>query len=97
MRNRAQPEGCIAEGYLAEECLTFCSRYLNNVETKINRPLRSNDESVIGGAQPFVLSEVERRQTHQYILFNCEKVTPYLEYVHLPIYFLTLLHSNLSF
>uniref|UniRef100_A0A803MV00 DUF4218 domain-containing protein n=1 Tax=Chenopodium quinoa TaxID=63459 RepID=A0A803MV00_CHEQI len=26
VRNRAHPEGSIAEGYLADECLTFCSR-----------------------------------------------------------------------
>ncbi|GMP78094.1 hypothetical protein CsSME_00034161 [Camellia sinensis var. sinensis] len=25
VRNRTHPEGSIAEGYLAEECLTFCS------------------------------------------------------------------------
>ncbi|KAK1354795.1 hypothetical protein POM88_048051 [Heracleum sosnowskyi] len=27
---KSKPEGSIAEGYLAEECLTFCSRFLNN-------------------------------------------------------------------
>ncbi|XP_020973047.1 uncharacterized protein LOC110269510 [Arachis ipaensis] len=26
VRNKSRPEGSIAEGYLAEECLTFCSR-----------------------------------------------------------------------
>ncbi|RYR04265.1 hypothetical protein Ahy_B06g083913 [Arachis hypogaea] len=34
----AQPEGSIAEGFLSEEILTFCSRYQDNVETRINRP-----------------------------------------------------------
>ncbi|XP_025682531.1 uncharacterized protein [Arachis hypogaea] len=43
VRNRAQPEGSIAEGYLSEEILTFCSRYLDNVETRINRPTRVDD------------------------------------------------------
>ncbi|XP_052119008.1 uncharacterized protein LOC107493943 [Arachis duranensis] len=43
VRNRAQPEGSIAEGYLSEEILTFCSRYLDNVETRINRPSRVDD------------------------------------------------------
>nr|XP_025625188.1 uncharacterized protein LOC112717339 [Arachis hypogaea] len=33
MRNQAQPEGSIAEGYLMQEILTFCSRYLDNIET----------------------------------------------------------------
>ncbi|XP_074359754.1 uncharacterized protein LOC141699836 [Apium graveolens] len=28
VRNRRKPEGSIAEGYLAEECVTFCSRFL---------------------------------------------------------------------
>ena len=31
VRNKAYPEGCIVEGYLAEECAIFCSRYLNDV------------------------------------------------------------------
>ncbi|XP_072076439.1 uncharacterized protein [Arachis hypogaea] len=43
MRNRAQPEGSIAEGYLSKEILTFCSRYLDNVETRINRPTWVDD------------------------------------------------------
>lgn len=46
MRNKFRPEGSIAEGYLADECLTFCSRYLDGgVETRFNRPGRNNDES----------------------------------------------------
>ncbi|KAL0413519.1 UNVERIFIED_CONTAM: hypothetical protein Sradi_1553600 [Sesamum radiatum] len=43
VRNRAHPEGSIARGYLMEECMNFCSRYLNDVETKENRPPRNND------------------------------------------------------
>ncbi|WJZ96904.1 hypothetical protein VitviT2T_015549 [Vitis vinifera] len=34
VRNKSRPEGSIAEGYIAEECTTFCSRYLHDVETK---------------------------------------------------------------
>jgi hypothetical protein len=46
VRNRAHPEGSIAEGYLAEEALTFCSRYLHkNVETRLNRSSRNYDNS----------------------------------------------------
>ncbi|KAL4337201.1 hypothetical protein AHAS_Ahas12G0086500 [Arachis hypogaea] len=44
--NRAQPEGSIAEGYISEEILTFCSRYLDNIETRINRLGRVDDQSV---------------------------------------------------
>ncbi|XP_052159472.1 uncharacterized protein LOC127776976 [Oryza glaberrima] len=48
VRNKAHPEGCIAEAYLADECMTFCSRYLEGFETKHNQPTRNddNDESV---------------------------------------------------
>ncbi|XP_058726059.1 uncharacterized protein LOC131597373 [Vicia villosa] len=44
VRNRAYPEGSIAEGYLAEEAITFFSRYLHsNVDTRLNRKSRSYD------------------------------------------------------
>jgi len=33
VRNKAAPEGCIAEGYIAIELVTFCSRYLKNAST----------------------------------------------------------------
>ena len=48
-RNKRYPGGSIAEGYLAEECMTFCSRYLEDVETRLNRPSRNvglNDPSL---------------------------------------------------
>ena len=34
----------MAEGYLTQEILTFCSRYLDNIETRWNRPSRVDDE-----------------------------------------------------
>ena len=38
VRNRSRPEGSIAEGYLAEECLVFCSRYMNDgIKTRFSR------------------------------------------------------------
>ncbi|XP_019260720.1 PREDICTED: uncharacterized protein LOC109238697 isoform X1 [Nicotiana attenuata] len=38
VRNRSCPEASIAEGFLADECLTFCSRYLHDgVKTKFTR------------------------------------------------------------
>ncbi|GJU32846.1 F-box domain containing protein [Tanacetum coccineum] len=38
VRNKAKPEGSIAEGYVAEEALTFSSHYFWDVTTKFNRP-----------------------------------------------------------
>ena len=41
VRNKACPEGSIAEGYIDNECLNFCSLYYNNMETIWNRPERN--------------------------------------------------------
>ncbi|XP_042942865.1 uncharacterized protein LOC122277050 [Carya illinoinensis] len=43
VHNRARPEGSIAEAYLHVECLTFCSMYLNDIETRHNREERNTD------------------------------------------------------
>ncbi|GJW62212.1 reverse transcriptase domain-containing protein [Tanacetum coccineum] len=56
VRNKAKPEGSIAEGYVAEEALTFCSRYLkDDVETRFNR-LGRNDDDVRQAVVWFVLN-----------------------------------------
>ena len=45
VRNKSRPEGSIAEAYLVEECLNFCSRYLHEgVQTRFNRRPRNTDE-----------------------------------------------------
>jgi hypothetical protein len=41
IRNKARPEGSIAEACVADEALTFCSRYLDDVETRLNRAPRN--------------------------------------------------------
>nr|GFB78031.1 hypothetical protein [Tanacetum cinerariifolium] len=38
VRNKAKPEGSIAEGYVAEEALNFSSHYFRDVTMKFNRP-----------------------------------------------------------
>ncbi|GJZ77581.1 hypothetical protein Tco_0642253 [Tanacetum coccineum] len=43
VRNKAKPEGLIAEGYVAEEALTFSSHYFWDVTTKFNHPDRNVD------------------------------------------------------
>nr|GFB70721.1 hypothetical protein [Tanacetum cinerariifolium] len=43
VRNKAKPEGSIAEGYVAEEALTFSSYYFRDVTTKFNCPDRNVD------------------------------------------------------
>ncbi|KAH0775077.1 hypothetical protein KY290_012214 [Solanum tuberosum] len=45
VRNNARLEGSIAEGCIIDECLTFCSMYLTNIETRFNREDRNADGS----------------------------------------------------
>ena len=44
LRNKAQTKGSIVEGYMDEEALTFCYRYLDGIETIFNRLCHFNDE-----------------------------------------------------
>lgn len=39
----------MAEGYLLEECLTFCSRYMEDIETQFNKKDRIDDDDCGGG------------------------------------------------
>ncbi|XP_016185255.1 uncharacterized protein LOC107626859 isoform X4 [Arachis ipaensis] len=91
VRNKAHPEGSIAEGYLAEESLTFCSRYIDDMETRFNRPSRLcydppyEMSSVLpklgtphGGHSNFNLTKIEKLQAHRYVVFNREGVKPYI-------------------
>ncbi|KAK0572174.1 hypothetical protein LWI29_027307 [Acer saccharum] len=44
VRNKAKPEGSIAEAYVVNKALTFCSMYLGGIEIKFNRPERNDDK-----------------------------------------------------
>ena len=41
VRNKARPEGSIAEAYIDYECITFMSMYLEDIETRSNRKERN--------------------------------------------------------
>lgn len=95
VRNKARPEGSIAEGYTINEALTYCSMYLRDIETHFNRPERNPDyvetrpSSSISVfqqlARPFgkstsiMLTQEELEKVRWYILNNTEKLQPYLE------------------
>ncbi|GLT55146.1 hypothetical protein SLA2020_282940 [Shorea laevis] len=76
VRNKAAPEGSIAEGYIIEELLTYCSRYLENVTTVHNRPPRSVDDSR-GAVRTVELDDTTLKQAHRYILLNTEMFAPF--------------------
>ncbi|KAL6659744.1 hypothetical protein ACP70R_002573 [Stipagrostis hirtigluma subsp. patula] len=88
VRNRASPEGSIAEGYKAEECLTFCSRFPDGT-TRFTRPSRNPDPSdkdkemylfesagkPIGKA--IAVNKFDHKlliQAHKYVLRHCDEL-----------------------
>lgn len=88
VRNRSKPEGSIAEGYLAKECLLFYSRYLDEGLKKNGdddiKPSQdefcarfSTQGHPIGGkrkkfGKAFEIPSSMLNQAHRYILFNCQ-------------------------
>ncbi|XP_039117900.1 uncharacterized protein LOC120253690 [Dioscorea cayenensis subsp. rotundata] len=93
VRNKRFPEGSIAEGYLAEECVTFCSRYLVDVKTVFDKPARNlrqvHDESIascylfqsggepIGKIDVVELDDRSWAQAHRYVLLHHEAIEPF--------------------
>ena len=93
VKNKAHPKGSIAEAYIINESLTFCSLYLNGVETKFNRrdghhddknsesisfAIFSNKIQPIGVANFCMLSVSQRNHLHWCVLSNCDELHPYL-------------------
>lgn len=95
VRNKARPEGSIAEAYINNECLTFCSMYLSGVETKFNREERNYDggqeqqpgrlsvfsQNVrpLGSTVYTTLTLTDLAKAHWYILNNCNEIVLYLK------------------
>ena len=94
VRNKACPQGSMAEAYVANECLIFCSRYLSNIETQLNRVDRNDDIELVFPHQLSIFSKLgkplgkpnvrtltldEYKQAQLYVLRNCEEAEPFLE------------------
>ncbi|BBG99406.1 hypothetical protein Prudu_009088 [Prunus dulcis] len=77
---RTRPEGCIAERYIAEEAVEFCTEHLSDVST-VGVP----SSQKMGVSKPLsgcTVSLVDRdllNQAHLYVLENTEEVLPYIE------------------
>ncbi|XP_062094286.1 uncharacterized protein LOC133800344 [Humulus lupulus] len=94
VRNRARPEGSIAEAYVVNEALTFCSMYLRGVETRFNRPERNDDRvesqpnreysiykavgRPFGKKSNMLLNPQLKQKAEWYILNNCAEIKEYL-------------------
>ncbi|XP_019225907.1 PREDICTED: uncharacterized protein LOC109207443 [Nicotiana attenuata] len=86
--NRACPEGSIAEAYIANECMAFCSRYLQGGDSRSYCSKKCGDGiehenskeeylfSIVGesygGVDVFELDEKIWLQAHRHVLFNYE-------------------------
>ena len=96
MRTRSHPEASIAEGYILDESLTFCSRYIRGCLTRHNRKARNAEANDVDEVptMPYLcrkgrqlvgnaihdLDDTAWLQAHRYVLFNYEHITPYKEY-----------------
>ncbi|RVW66346.1 hypothetical protein CK203_065230 [Vitis vinifera] len=95
VRNKARPEGSIAEAYIVNEALMFCSMYLTGIETRFNRSERNEDRfedrvqgclsifsqqaRPLGSRQHLQFSKEELTKAHWYIMNNCPELRPYLD------------------
>lgn len=91
--NRAHPEGSIAEAYIMKECSTFCSMYLNGIETRFNREERNYDGErqfadrysifssrfrAFGHKNDVILTQDQYNSLCWYVLNNCEELQGFL-------------------
>jgi hypothetical protein len=63
VRNKAAPEGCIAEGYIATELMTFCLRNLDNAPTFYKKIQRNPDGSKGAGTR-VIIDRITLTQIH---------------------------------
>lgn len=87
VRNNARPEGCIAESYLAEECMRFCGDFLKKSIHVEEKEVRNDDFAnevilegrPISGSTSITLSDREKTIAHLAVLMNTAVLDPYLE------------------
>ena len=95
VRNTARPEGSIAEAYVVDECLTFCSRYFDDMDTRWNRSGRNGERddshrgdvsvfkhgvNFLGGSE-YLDAGDDYDKMVWFVLSNCHEVSPYIAYV----------------
>jgi hypothetical protein len=95
VQNRACPEGSIAEGYLVDECLTFCSMWMCGIERRWNCEERNADGCLeeahkslhvfsqrvrpLGAAKYVTLEDDIFERAQWYVLSNCKETASYLQ------------------
>ncbi|KAH9803018.1 hypothetical protein KPL71_001620 [Citrus sinensis] len=92
VKNRARPEGCIAERYIAEEYASVCSKYIKQaaeIGTQHGRNEESENDLLLGGrpisrGKSVSLSDEMLHIAHRYILFNSSEITMQQRQTNLP-------------
>ncbi|XP_024028361.1 enolase [Morus notabilis] len=95
VKNRAHPEGSIAEAYIVNEAPTFCSLYLTGIDSRFNRLARNwiDDEDrivekisvfdtrcrPIGKMPPVTLDTHLREKAEWCVLHNCPEIQQFID------------------
>ena len=84
VRNLVKPEGCIAQGYQAEQALGFITEYMSDYNLTSRRVWDDKeptmvDEILEGKGKPQVLSQELRNAMRDFVLDNASHIEPYRE------------------
>ncbi|CAL2255581.1 unnamed protein product [Prunus armeniaca] len=80
VQNRTRPEGYIAERYIAEEAVEFCTEHLSDVSTVgVPSSQKMGVSKPLSGCTVSVVDQDLLNQAHLYVLENTEEVLPYVE------------------
>ncbi|CAL8174556.1 unnamed protein product [Prunus armeniaca] len=78
--NRTRLEGCIAERYIVEEAVEFCTEHLSDVSTVgVPSSQKMGVSKPLSGCTVSVVDRDLLNQAHLYVLENTEEVLPYIE------------------
>ena len=93
LRNKARPEGSVAEAYLESETLAFWERFISDVDTKYNRDDDMSDgvpsdgdpsvfmhgAKLIGSSTVKEMDDKYMEKLAWYVLNNCDEVGRFVE------------------
>ncbi|CAL2256476.1 unnamed protein product [Prunus armeniaca] len=80
VHNHTRPQGCIAEWYIAEEAVEFCTEHLSDVSTVgVPSSHKMGVSKPLSGCTVSVVDRDLLNQAHLYVLENTEEVLPYIE------------------
>ena len=87
VRNKAQPEGGMAEGYAIQEALGFCTKYMQEFQSTRRRVWDSKEDAGVvdevfeENGKPRKMTLQFRGWAHNYVINNSAVVDPWRMYV----------------